>query len=72
VVADEGDDQTIHATAGPSRQSPSVSIDRDDRLRESLYELRRMNEVFEGFLGALEASRGHNEVRRLLPRYSRG
>lgn len=60
---EDGDDQTIHAQAGPSRQQDRVSSgDRDDRLRESLYELRRMNEVFEGFLGALEASRGHNEV----------
>jgi hypothetical protein len=36
----------------------------DDKLRESLYELRQMNEVFDGFLIALEAARGHNEVSR--------
>ncbi|WVQ97761.1 hypothetical protein IAU59_004875 [Kwoniella sp. CBS 9459] len=34
---------------------------RETKLRESLYELRRMNEVFDGFLGALEGVRGHNE-----------
>ncbi|WVF70123.1 hypothetical protein IAT40_004911 [Kwoniella sp. CBS 6097] len=34
---------------------------RENKLRESLYELRRMNEVFDGFLGALEGVRGHNE-----------
>lgn len=55
-----GDDQTIQP--GSSRISATTSEARDQKLRESLYELRQMNEVFEGFLGALEASRGHNEV----------
>lgn len=63
-AGEEGEDQTIHAGAGPSRAAarPVSTGERDDKLRESLYELRRMNEVFEGFLGALEAARGHNEV----------
>lgn len=51
-------DETPHTSAPPV--DPSA---RDDKLRESLYELRQMNEVFEGFLTALEAARGHNEVR---------
>ena len=38
------------------------SAGRDVKLRESLYELRKMNEVFDGFLGASEAARGHNLV----------
>jgi hypothetical protein len=61
---EEGEDQTIHAGAESSRAAtrPVSTGERDDKLRESLYELRRMNEVFEGFLGALEAARGHNEV----------
>jgi hypothetical protein len=56
--ADDNDDVTIH-------QRPRVAdAERDDKLRESLYELRQMNEVFDGFLIALEAARGHNEVSR--------
>jgi hypothetical protein len=61
----DDEDQTIHANAnigiGSSRTGQS-SADRDERLRESLYELRSMNEVFDGFLNALEAAKGHNEV----------
>lgn len=56
---DNGDgdgDETVHY---PTRVS---SAERDDKLRESLYELRQMNEVFDGFLGALESARGHNQV----------
>jgi hypothetical protein len=66
AAGDEGDepgaegegkgDQTIHASAQITAE------ERDDRLRESLYELRSMNEVFDGFLEALESARGHNEV----------
>jgi len=58
-VDEEGDDQTIHAQRPVIRPRPAQS---EDKLRESLYELQEMNEVFEGFLGALEAARGHNEV----------
>lgn len=59
-----GGDQTIHAGAGSSQSGnwAKSSEDREEKLRESLYELRRMNEVFDGFLSALEAARGHNEV----------
>ena len=45
-----------------SRSSRMGNAERDERLRESLYELREMNKVFDGFLGALEAARGHNLV----------
>ena len=59
-LAGEGEgveEHTIHA------RPVQTSAEREDKLRESLYELRGMNEVFDGFLGALEAARGHNEVR---------
>ena len=56
-------DETVLAANEPAADRAESSAVRDDKLRESLYELRQMNEVFEGFLGALEASKGHNEVR---------
>lgn len=59
IQAKDGDDATIHGNAAPRVQS---SAERDDKLRESLYELRKMNEVFEGFLKALEDAKSHNEV----------
>lgn len=55
IEAAEG--ETIH-----SSKPAQSSEEREDRLRESLYELRQMNEVFDGFLSALLAARGHNEV----------
>ncbi|CAD6582105.1 MAG: hypothetical protein TREMPRED_003173 [Tremellales sp. Tagirdzhanova-0007] len=57
---EEGEDHTIHA---PRRSISNWNrpAQSDDKLRESLYELREMNEVFDGFLTALEAARGHNE-----------
>lgn len=57
---EDGEDQTIHAGLG--RSGGQSAVDREDKLRESLYELRSMNEVFDGFLNALEAAKGHNEV----------
>ena len=51
------EDYTIHA------RPKMTAEERDDNLRQSLYELRNMNEVFDGFLDALESARGHNEVR---------
>lgn len=55
----EGSDQTPTSATLPRTQSTAA---RDEKLRESLYELREMNNVFEGFLSALEDARGHNEV----------
>ncbi|WVQ82116.1 hypothetical protein IAT38_004244 [Cryptococcus sp. DSM 104549] len=43
----------------PVRRGPSG--DGNDRLRESLYELKRINETFDGLLGALEGAKGHND-----------
>ena len=39
---------------------------REERLKDSLYELRGINDTFEMFLGALESARGHNEVRNTI------
>lgn len=50
------EDETIHP------KSQQTKYERDDKLRESLYELRQMNQVFDGFLTSLEAARDHNEV----------
>ena len=56
------EDVTVHASV-MKRPNGVSSHERDERLRESLYELRRMNEVFDGVLNALEAARGHNQVK---------
>ncbi|KAJ9103369.1 hypothetical protein QFC19_004468 [Naganishia cerealis] len=39
----------------------SVETQRDERLRAALFELKKMNEVFENYASALEATRHHNE-----------
>jgi hypothetical protein len=36
--------------------------EREARLQATLFELRKMNEVFGGFLNALEGVKEHNEV----------
>ncbi len=51
------DDETIQV--GRAKENDEG---RDDKLRATLFELRKMNEVFEGFLGALEGVKEHNEV----------
>lgn len=60
--------EDIHAKLKESATSTPVegaTSSRDEHLRTSLNELRRMNAVFEGFLSSLEASRDHAEVCRL-------
>lgn len=42
----------------------AVDAQRDERLRAALFELKKMNEVFENYARALEAARHHNEVSR--------
>lgn len=46
----------------PQEHSRQRDSDGETKLRESLYELRKFNEVFEGFIGSLEGVKGHNEV----------
>ncbi|WWD22005.1 hypothetical protein CI109_106493 [Kwoniella shandongensis] len=56
------DDRVDGSQQRESQSRPKQSSEeRDGKLRESLYELRKMNEVFESFLGALEGVRGHNQ-----------
>lgn len=42
--------------------STSADAQRDERLKAALFELKKMNSVFENYASALEASRHHNEV----------
>lgn len=65
---DEGD-VTIHAAPDGGRSDGAdteVSAEsrarREERLKDSLYELRGINDTFETFLYALESARDHNEV----------
>lgn len=58
-VEGEGDQTIIAGQGEPIEENRGA---RDERLRESLYELRNINDTFEMFLGALESARGHNEV----------
>ncbi|WVQ76749.1 hypothetical protein IAR50_006423 [Cryptococcus sp. DSM 104548] len=61
---DEGQEDDAEKTQSQSQSragETGTDSDRDKRLRESLYELRKFNEVFDGFIGALEGVKGHNE-----------
>ncbi|KIR26536.1 hypothetical protein I309_04503 [Cryptococcus deuterogattii LA55] len=55
----EGEDEERDRPQEHSRQH---DCDGEKKLRESLYELRKFNEVFEGFIGSLEGVKGHNEA----------
>ncbi|WVQ91724.1 hypothetical protein IAS59_005527 [Cryptococcus gattii] len=57
-IKGEGEDEERVRPQEHSRQHDS---DGEKKLRESLYELRKFNEVFEGFIGSLEGVKGHNE-----------
>lgn len=54
-------DQASGANNGKANGTP-VDAQRDERLRAALFELKKMNEVFENYARALEAARHHNEV----------
>jgi hypothetical protein len=62
--AEEGEggegDRTI--TIEQEEETATGRAAREERLKDSLYELRSINDTFEIFLGALESARGHNEV----------
>jgi hypothetical protein len=57
---DEGDRTVI--IEQEEEQTAAGRAAREERLKDSLYELRGINDTFEMFLGALESARGHNEV----------
>lgn len=57
--AEEGD-RTV--TIDQDEQTPASRAAREERLKDSLYELRGINDTFEIFLDALESAGGHNEV----------
>jgi hypothetical protein len=62
---DEGDGDrtiTIEQEQEQEEQTAAGRAAREEKLKDSLYELRGMNDTFEMFLGALESARGHNEV----------
>lgn len=64
-VVDQGEeeeegDRTV--TIEQEEQTPASRAAREERLKDSLYELRGINDTFEIFLDALESARGHNEV----------
>lgn len=59
----EGDQTYRDGVEEEEVEPEETPAQREQKLRESLYELKQMNEVFEGFLGALESAKGHNEVR---------
>jgi hypothetical protein len=61
---EEEGDKTI--TLEQEEQTAAGRAARDEKLKDSLYELRGMNETFELVLGALESARGHNQVRHSL------
>lgn len=60
TTSGEGGSSTQGAKSGGG--SNSADAQRDERLRAALFELKKMNSVFENYASALEASRHHNEV----------
>lgn len=58
IKGEGGDEERVR----PQEHSRQHDSDGEKKLRESLYELRKFNEVFEGFIGSLEGVKGHNEV----------
>jgi hypothetical protein len=57
---EEEGDRTV--TIEQEDQTPASRAAREERLKDSLYELRSINDTFEIFLDALESARGHNVV----------
>ena len=55
-------DRTITIDQEQEEETAVGRAAREERLKDSLYELRGINDTFEMFLGALESARGHNEV----------
>lgn len=65
ILASSGDGEDGQQGAGvevTDGLTVGERVQRDEKLKDSLYELRGMNDTFEVFLNALESARGHNEV----------
>jgi hypothetical protein len=68
---DDGEDfdEEVQKVAEDDMTKPSPKEndkEREERLQATLFELRKMNEVFGGFLNALEGVKEHNEVGRAV------
>lgn len=59
---DESSTETRKQVKEENGMTAEARMKRDERLKDSLYELRGMNDTFEIFLNALESARGHNQV----------
>ena len=62
----EGDRTVTIEQEEEEEQTAAGRAAREERLKDSLYELRGINDTFEMFLDALESARGHNEVRNTI------
>lgn len=61
--ASEHEDESAQTSAGEHQESKRADAkDRDQRLKETLWELRKMVEVFEGFEQGIRESREGNQV----------
>lgn len=61
TLADTGESNSNALGARGTASSPG-DAQREERLKAALFELKKMNNVFENYANALEASRHHNEV----------
>ncbi|KAJ9095597.1 hypothetical protein QFC21_005468 [Naganishia friedmannii] len=59
--ADTSPSKTRLQHSKAANNDSSAENQRDERLRAALFELKKMNEVFENYASALEATRHHNE-----------
>lgn len=58
----DGDGDRTVTIDQEEQQTAAGRAAREERLKDSLYELRGINDTFEMFLEALESARGHNQV----------
>lgn len=68
AVAEEPEPEQNRSEEQP-REEPQSAEARDEALRSSLDELKRINTVFDTLMGVLEEGRAHNTVRSLMRSY---